>query len=158
MAGRPYGSKGDIASISMGTITQDECGLFELTDPRSPLTVRYRAVDPEGFLQSWGLSVTRGNNHPVPVSIASGVTPKNAATATSPCNFTGTRDEGTADPDDYILTSLQPTTGNWLPAGEIFCAFAFTLTAHDRVTDGRAGGTYPQVVSWQDLIGLSYTP
>ena len=49
-------------------------------------------------------------------------------------------------------------TGNWLPDGDNFCAFAFTLTVNDRVTDGRAGGTYPEVVFWQDLIGLSYTP
>jgi hypothetical protein len=156
--GRPNNSKGDIASITMGTTTLGDCALFELTDPHAALTVRYRAVDPEGFLEAWGLSVTRGNNVNVPVSVASGVTPKSYTAAANPCNFRGTRDEATADVDDYVLTALQPSSGDWLPVGQNFCAFAFTLTANDRVTDGRAGGTYPQVVFWQDLIGLSYTP
>ncbi len=155
MSGRPNNSKGDIASITMGVTTLGDCALFTLSDPRAALTVRYRAVDPTGFLHSWGLSVTRGNNVNIPVSVASGVTPKSFATAASPCNFRGTRDELSADVDDYVLTALQPTSGNWLPDGQNFCAFAFTLTANDRVTDGRAGGTYPQVVFWQDLIGLS---
>ena len=71
----------------------------------------------------------------------------------NPCNFRGTRDEAIADVDDYILTALQPSSGDWLPVDQNFCAFAFTLTANDRVTDGRTGGTYTQVVFWQDLIG-----
>jgi hypothetical protein len=161
--GRPNNSKGDIASITMGTTTLGDCALFDLTDPRAALTVRYRAVDPAGFLHSWGLSVTRGNNTNIAVAVSSGVTPKSFATAADPCNFRGTRDEATADVDDYVLTALQPVvtttnpTGNWLPDGQNFCAFAFTLTVNDRVTDGRAGGTYPQVVFWQDLIGLSFS-
>jgi hypothetical protein len=161
--GRPNDRKGDIASITMGTTTLGDCALFELTDPRAALTVRYRAVDPDGFLQGWDLSVTRGNNAGRAVVISSGVTPKSYTPAPppNPCNdFRGTRDEASADPDDYVLTALQPSpaTDTWLPTGHNFCAFSFTLTARDRVTDGRAGGTYPQVVFWQDLIGLSYTP
>jgi len=151
--GRPGNSKGDIASITMGVTTLGDCALFELSSPNAPLTVRYRAVDPTGFLHSWALGVTRGNNVPVATGVASGVTPKSFATAAAPCNFKGTRDEVSADPDDYILTALQPASGNWLPDGYNFCAFAFTLTAADRVTDGRTA--YPQVVFWQDLIGLS---
>jgi hypothetical protein len=46
-----------------------------------------------------------------------------------------------------------PTTGNWLPDGKTFCAFAFTLTANDRVTNGR--DAYPQTVFWQDLVGIN---
>jgi len=42
----------------------------------------------------------------------------------------------------------------WLPAGHNFCAYAFTLTATDRVTDGRTA--FPLAFSWPDLIGLSY--
>ncbi len=155
MSGRPNNSKGDIASITMGATTLGDCALFVLTDPAAPLTVRYRAVDPAGFLYGWGLSVTRGNNTNIPVAVDSGVVPKTFATALNPCDFRGTRDEPTADLDDYVLTALKPASGNWLPTGQNFCAFAFTLTANDRVTDGRAGGTYPQVVFWQDLIGLS---
>src|SRR5207253_1092359 len=57
---------GDIESITMGTTTLGDCALFNLTTPNAPLTVRYRVVDPEGFLQSWSLSVTRGNNVAIP--------------------------------------------------------------------------------------------
>jgi len=164
IAGRPNNSKGDITSITMGTTTLGDCGLFELTDPRVALTVRYRAVDPEGFLHSWTLSVKRGNNVDVPVSVASGVGTANASGVVrkgydpmAPCNFTGTRDEPTADADDYVLTGLQPAgTSNWLPTGHNFCAFAFTLEVYDRVTDGRTAN--PRVVFWQDLIGLSTGP
>jgi hypothetical protein len=156
IAGRP--GKGDIESIAMGTTTLSDCGLFELATPNAPLTVKHRAVDPEGFLHSWSLSVTRGNNHAVDTIVANGVVPKAFSTSPTPCDFTGTRDEPTADLQDYVLTALMPNpTGadgpNWLPAGHDFCAFAFTLTAADRVTDGRTA--YPQSVFWQDLIGLS---
>jgi hypothetical protein len=160
--GRPNNSKGDIASITMGSVTLGDCALFELTDPKAPLTVTYRAVDPEGFLQSWGLTVTRGNNVSVPVNGVGGVPPSKAYTppsSPSSCtSFTGTRDEPTATIADYVDTTLQPSSSaDWLPTNINFCAFAFTLRVHDRVTDGRPGGTYPQVVFWQDLIGLSYT-
>ena len=154
IVGRPQNSKGDILSITMGATTLGDCALFNLTDPRAVLTVRHRAVDPEGFLHSWGLSVTRGNNVSIPVVVASGVIPKSYSSALTPCNFRGTRDEATSDVDDYVLTGLQPEGGqNWLPDGQNFCAFAFTLRAYDRVTDGRTAN--PLVVFWQDLIGLS---
>ncbi|MFZ5546896.1 MAG: hypothetical protein ACOZJZ_25385 [Pseudomonadota bacterium] len=156
IAGRPQ--KGDIESITMGSTTLGDCGLFVLSAPDAPLTVKHRAVDPEGFLHSWSLSVTRGNHHPVSTVVVGGVTPKAFNAAATPCDFTGTRDEPTADVNDYVLTELKPNPlgadgPHWLPAGHNFCAFAFTLSASDRVTDGRTA--YPQVVFWQDLIGLS---
>jgi hypothetical protein len=151
---------GDIASITMGATTLGDCALFNLTSPDAPLTVRHRVVDAEGFLQDWSLSVTRGNNFHLPVSVVGGVTPKSyqPPVPPNPCtNFRGTPDEATADAANYVTTSLQPTGGaNWLPSGENFCAFAFTLTADDRVTDGRTA--LPQAVFWQDLIGLSFGP
>ena len=156
IAGRP--AKGDILSITMGSTELGDCGLFVLDAPNAPLSLKYRAVDPEGVLQGWALSVTRGNNHAMDVSVAGGVQPKVYSASPTPCDFTGTRDEPTADLQDYVITALQPNPlgadgPNWLPAGHDFCAFAFTLTANDRVTDGRTA--YPQVVFWQDLVGLS---
>lgn len=158
IAGRPGGGrKGDIAGIRMGTTELGDCGLFQLATPHAPLTVRHRAVDPEGLLHSWSLAVTRGNNVPVATFVAGGVQPKSYASAPYPCDFRGSRDEPTADVNDYVLTTLQPGSpgapGTWLPPGHDFCAFAFTLSALDRVTDGRTA--YPQVVFWQDLVGLS---
>jgi hypothetical protein len=86
------------------------------------------------------------------------VTPKSyPPPAPPPPDFHGTRDEATADIDHYVTTTLTPSGGaNWLPSDHNFCAFAFTLTANDRVTDGR--DAYPQAVFWQDLIGISFTP
>lgn len=147
--------KGDIFSITMGATELGDCGLFVLSAPDAPLTVKHRAVDPEGFLHSWALGVTRGNNVPVAAMVTAGAQPKAFSAAPSPCDFTGTRDEPTADVNDYVLTTLQPSPAGtaWLPAGRNFCAFAFTLTAIDRVTDGR--NAYPQSVFSMDLIGLS---
>lgn len=161
MAGRPQGSKGDISSITVGGASLGDCGLFELSSQNEPITVTYRAVDPFGFLEAWALSVTRGNNIELDVVVSGGVTPRAHDPAT-PCVFHGTHDEPSATAADYVSTALTPgplapANGAWLPAGMTFCAFAFTLTATDRVTDGRKGGTYPQVVFWQDLIGLSYS-
>ncbi len=150
---------GDISSITMGTTTLDECALFELTDPAAPLTVRYRVRDEEGYLQAFGLSVSRGNNHGVSVTVQSGVLPKDAAAAPNSCNFQGTADatvtEGLADIDGYVSTTLVPAPAgaHWLPADHNFCAFAFTLTGTDRVTDGR--NAFPLAFVWQDLIGIS---
>lgn len=159
---------GDIADITMGATTLGDCALFNLTSPNTALTVRYRVVDPEGFLENWRLSVTRGNNVSLPVDAVGGVTLSTdgdgvakayqAPVSPNPCtDFRGTPDEATADADNYVTTTLQPRGGaNWLPSGQNFCAFAFTLTAADRVTDGRTA--FPQAVFWQDLIGLSYGP
>ena len=146
---------GDIDSISMGATSLGDCGLFDLSSPNVPLTVRYRVQDPEGFVEDWALSVTRGNNVSVPVVVTGGVVPKTYPSPSSPCiPLTGTMGEVTADPDGYVTTSLQPSGGaNWLPDGVNFCAFAFMLTADDRVTDGRTA--YPRAVFWQDLIGLA---
>ena len=155
MVGRPQGSKGDIQSITMGAVTLGDCALFNLSSANAALTVKNRAVDPAGFLQGWTLTVTRGNNNNVPVSVVAGVAPRTYNTPPAPmdCDFTGTREFGNVD--DYVTTDLQPSAGaNWLPNGVTFCAFAFTLRANDRVTDGRNG--YPEVVFWQDLIGLSF--
>ena len=162
---------GDIESITMGATTLGDCALFDLTSANAPLTVRYRVRDPEGFLESWGLSVTRGNNVSLPVDVVGGVilaTSGNGAAKVyqpavpppnpPPCaSFRGTPDEASADIDGYVVTTLQPRGGaNWLPADHNFCAFAFTLTANDRTTDGRTA--FPLAVFWQDLIGMSFSP
>jgi len=54
----------------------------------------------------------------------------------------------------YVVAELQPVSGSWLPAGNTFCAFAFSISATPRLTDGwsLAGGY--QLDS--DLIGISY--
>ena len=87
---------------------------------------------------------------------ASGVIPQSfpAAGLADPCLFHGSQDY-TLDLAGFTETVLVPSPAgtNWLPAGKTFCAFAFTLSASDRVTDGRNG--YPQTVFWQDLVGMN---
>ncbi|HEY1261100.1 MAG TPA: hypothetical protein VGF34_17765 [Stellaceae bacterium] len=146
-------STGHIAAVDLGVPADDDCTLLDLPDgsPNAPVFVKYQVENPDGFLQSWGLSVTRGNNHAVPVT-ASGVVPTSYPVMGLPdCQFHGTPDFPT-DLDGNTVTQLVPASGNWLPADRTFCAFAFTLTASDRVTDGRSA--YWQTVFWQDLVGI----
>jgi len=155
---------GDIKSITMGAVELSDCALFTLASPNEPLSVKYRGFDTAGFVEDWRLSVTRGNNFHFPIHVSSGVSMADQAgdpfgvirsypTPGACSDFHGTADEVTADADNYVITTLQPRSGNWLPTGQNFCAFAFTLEVYDRVTDGRDG--YPRAVFWQDVIGLS---
>lgn len=159
IANRP--STGQINAVDLGTLADDDCTLLTLPggSPNAPIFVKYTIDNPDGFLQGWGLSVTRGNNHAVAVT-PSGVIPASypAPGLLDPCHFHGTLDF-TVDINGNTVTQLVPTvnpdnpSGNWLPDGKTFCAFAFTLTASDRVTDGR--DAYPQTVFWQDLVGIN---
>lgn len=148
-------SRGEIVSVDLGTPADDDCTLLSLPagSPAAPVSVKYRVDNPDGFLHGWALSVTRGNNHGVPVT-ASGVMPASypAPGLANPCQFHGS-DDFTTDVDGNSVTQLVPASGGWLPPDRSFCAFAFTLTASDRVTDGRSG--YPQTVVWSDLVGIS---
>jgi hypothetical protein len=154
-----------IKNVSAGALAPDDCALLTLPTPDAPLVVKYRVDNPAGLLQSWALSVTRGNNFAMPV-VASGVVPQHypAAGLVDPCNFQGS-DDYAVDADGFTETILQPAPHldpgdpsgtprtSWLPVGRTFCAFAFTLTAADRVTDGRSA--YPQSVFHQDLVGVN---
>jgi hypothetical protein len=154
---------GFIKNVNAGVQAPDDCALLTLPTPNAALTVQYRVDNPEGFLHSWALSVTRGNNYPLPV-IASGVIPQTfpAAGLINPCHFEGTEDYP-VDADGFTNTILVPaqhldpgdTTlrDSWLPVGKTFCAFAFVLSATDRVTDGRAA--YPTAFVHLDLVGLN---
>jgi hypothetical protein len=68
-----------------------------------------------------------------------------------PCQLHGTPDFD-VDLDGNTVTQLVPASGDWLPDGKDFCAFAFTLAATGRVTDGRSACW--QTVFWQDLVGI----
>jgi hypothetical protein len=160
-------STGSIKNVNAGTTADDDCALLTLPSASAPVTVQYTIDNPEGFLHSWALSVTRGNNYAMPVVIGP-VVPQTypAATLPDPCLFHGSQDYP-LDAAGFTETVLQPgphvdpialdpsglTRTTWLPVGRTFCAFAFTLTATDRVTDGRSA--HPQTVFWQDLVGLS---
>jgi hypothetical protein len=151
-------SSGEIIAVDLGTPTDNDCTLLDLpaAQPNAPVYVKYQINNPAGFLQSWALSVTRGNNHAVAVTASN--TAPSVAPRTYPdngsagyCALHGTPDFVT-DADGNTVTRLDPS-GNWLPAGRTFCAFSFVLTATDRVTNGRSA--YWQTVYWPDLVGIS---
>jgi hypothetical protein len=157
-------SKGDFKSLTMGGTELSDCALFTLASPDEPISVNYRAFDNAGFVAEWRLSVTRGNNFHFPITVDSGVAMANQGgdpfgvvrsypTPGTCSDFRGTADEPTADADHYVTTTVKPRSGGWLPAGQHFCAFAFTLEVYDRVTDGRSG--YPRPVFAQDVIGIN---
>jgi len=150
-------STGEIASITMGGEPLGDCALFELGQSDAPIAVRYRAVEPDGFLAAWKLAVTRDQRHPVPLACTAGAPVAQRYTAVPP-RFSGTGALPAADAQGYVDSVLQPAADaagrrRWLPEERDFCTFAFTLSASDRVTDGRSG--YPSAVLQQDLIGLS---
>jgi hypothetical protein len=158
-------TSGSIESVNLGSPAGlDECALLTLPSANSPLTVQYSVDNAQGMLADWELSVTRGNNYALPVTVVGGVTPQSypAAGLADPCNFHGSPDypldaslftETTLQPAPHVDPGTTTSNSNWLPAGYSFCAFAFTLSAHDRVTDGRNG--YPETVFWQDLVGIN---
>lgn len=149
-------SEGDVDAIKLGTLDPGECALFELPSAGEPLAVRYRATDPEGFMQSYALNVYRGSNTHVPTENGATGNPVAAAyQPVAPYRFSGTLDE-TLDPTGYVEVSLEPSAGAWLPTGINFCAFSFELTATDRKTNGY--GTPGGRLLWRELVGISFTP
>lgn len=143
-------STGDIDFVKLvGGTDPGECALLELPSVGAPLVVRYRVRDPEGFLRSFSLTVLRGSNHPVGIS---GGLISGSYQNVAPFRYEGTPDEAGADLDGYVEVAVTPVTGDWLE-GHSFCAFAFSLGATDRTTDGLGvpGGR----TVWTELIGLS---
>lgn len=150
-------STGLIDYVKFGTEDPGECALFELSDAGSPLNVRYRVTDDEGFMAEYALSVYRGSNTFVPTRDTSTLAPVAFSYPTThstinPFRFHGTFDQ-TLDPSGYIELDLEPTGGSWLPMDKTFCAFSFELTTRDRWTDGK--GTPGGRTLWRELIGIS---
>ena len=140
----------DLPTVTMGTQTGGECALFDLTGEPNPavITVRFKAVQNEGFLASYGLTVRKGNFGP-PFLISTTTGPLGEASGalsnsyvhggTTPCGeLFGTRppDEPLADVSDYVTAYIIPTTGNWLAVDQTFCTFALNVGASMRRTNG----------------------
>jgi len=124
--------------------------LFDLTGEPNPavITVRFKAVQNEGFLASYGLTVRKGNFGP-PFLISTTTGPLGEASGalsnsyvhggTTPCGeLFGTRppDEPLADASDYVTAYIIPTTGNWLAVDQTFCTFSLNVGASMRRTNG----------------------
>ena len=143
-------SDGDIDYVKLGTEDPGECALLELPAVDSPLTVRYRVINNEGFLNKYSLNVYRGSDKDVAtVNTATGIKEEALYQSASPYRFYGT--------SGYIEISLQPSPGgSWLPTNFVFCAFSFELTSTDRKTNGY--GTPGGQTLHRELIGISHTP
>jgi hypothetical protein len=147
----------DVAEISMDGLSPGECGLFELTSPNAPLTARFRVHHPGGFAQSYGLGVTRGSSTGVPVSDNTAPVQPLSLTYSEPTHgnfFFGTLNAVGPDGAGYVEADLQANAGAWLPPGHNFCAFAFSVSAGRRVTNGY--GTEGATGYDTELVGISY--
>lgn len=129
---------GDIASILVpGSPGFDACALLELPSDATPLEVKLRALDPDGFLSSWSLRAIKGSNTAVGLL--------DTATAAAPAGsfpgeivdnlYVGTAERTIADIDGYVTLSIVPVGGAWLGEEE-FCAYSFELVVQDRTTNG----------------------
>jgi hypothetical protein len=142
----------DIASVEMDDALGNpqlggDCALFTVPDTNvaQPLRVRFRADDLEGSLESWGLSVRKGNVGNVALTAVSG--PISGAYVHADdvlCSvFHGTSDEGSADAAAYVVAEVAPQTGGWLLPNQPFCTFAVNVGCSTRVTDGyNSGASY----------------
>lgn len=140
----------DLDSVQMGTQLGGKCALFHLSGEDDPavLTVRFKAVQHQGFLNSYGLSVRKGN-FPPPFNIASttgplGEAPRKIADtythgdALSCAKLFGTKlpHEPHADSANYVTAYIVPEKGNWLDKDQPFCTFAVSISASMRRTNG----------------------
>ena len=147
-------SDGDIEYVKLfGESDPGECALIELPTNTTPLEVRYRVRDLEGFLRSFNLKVFRGSNTPLPIAVPITGTPISGeyVDGTSPLHYQGTPDITGSDSNGFVEVTVTPTTG-WLGASD-FCAFSFELWSVDRITNGK--GTPGGRLLWRELVGLS---
>ncbi len=132
----------DIESVTMGAQLGGDCALFNLGGALNPpMTVTFRALQLEGFLGSYALTVRKGN---IPGSFGiSGPSYLSGAYvhgADDPCSsFEGTFDVVSHDPSGYVTADITASGGHWLDPGQPFCTFAVQVGGSARVTNGYTG-------------------
>jgi hypothetical protein len=145
----------DMKEITIGTPTPNPCPLFTLTGPElitATLNLKFKAVQRQGFLNNYVLSVTKcntpnfsvedlGSAHPLNVNYV----PGSGLLCPTPACLVSFEPYGTvfgadtaAALDDYVSIQLNPTGSNpWLDPGETLSSFTLNLSAGVRRTDGR---------------------
>ncbi len=144
------------------------CGLYRLTDAqmKTPLTFSFEASDPDGFVDSYSLTMYRcpGTSIDLNSNMEANFTiPAGSHTfpeGSSPSNthhlcpgFKGTQD--THSTAGLFTVVIQPTAAGdgWIKPGEYFTIYSLTLTAAERVTNGYNAGIYgPYYSSVQILM------
>jgi hypothetical protein len=142
----------DIASVSLLGASGGDCALFNLplNNLAAPLTVQYRANQFAGFMDSYGLTVRKGNaGTGTPVHISGGqISGAYVHGDDIACNaLEGTFDDVTHDGSGYVTVDIGPPgtapfNGHWLDASQPFCTFAVNLSCAVRRTNGYLG-SYP---------------
>ncbi len=131
-----------ISSVQMGSQLGGDCALFTVPtdDPGASLTVRFKANQAQGFLNTYGLGVRRGNSGNLqidnlgPADIAGSYT--HGSNDLICARFRGTLDDTEVDGAGYVTTDIEPRNGgSWLH-GQPFCTFAVQLSCSKRVTNG----------------------
>ena len=144
----------DIDSVTMGAQLGGDCALFNLGGlANPPMTVKFRALQIEGFLGSYALTVRKGNIGGFAINGPSYLSGTYAHGADDPCNsFEGTFDVISHDAQGYVTADITASSGHWLDPGipgdpahppQPFCTFAVQVSCSTRVTNGyTAGGSY----------------
>ncbi len=140
----------DLPSVQMGAQTGGDCALFSLTGETNPakLTVLFKAVQNQGFMGSYSLSVRKGNIGGFDIAPTTGPAGEvsgalsGAYTHGSAVNcgqLFGTQppDEPLANAADFVTAYIIPDGGgNWLEPGQPFCTFSVNVGATMRRTNG----------------------
>lgn len=151
-------STGDIESITVpGEPDPGECAMLELPLDTSPLEVKLRALDPDGFLRDWRLRVIKGSNTHVGLVDASTSAAPGGSFPGDDLNlvrYYGTSERTGSDVDGYVTLSVSTASG-WLET-VTFCAFSFELIVRDRTTNGKTVPTERKV--WDEVIGITLAP
>lgn len=137
--------------VSIGTATTNPCPLFVLTEPEmvsATLNLKFLAVQRQGFLGSYNLSLTKCNTPNFPVEDLVGahvLNPVYVPSAGSCAGLYGTLFgvDPAADSNDYVSVGLNPIGSTpWLEANESVSSFTLNLSASVRRTDGHSA-SYP---------------
>lgn len=143
-------------SVQMGAQTGGACALFSLSGEPNParLTVRFKAVQNQGLLGWYGLTVQKGNIGGFAIAPTTGPSGELSGalsgiyahgSAVNCGQLFGTRppDEPLADPAGYVTAYIVPSpSGNWLDPGQPFCTFSVNVGATMRRTNGYNSAEY----------------
>ena len=140
-------------NVTMGSQTLGNCALFKLPQgqPGAPLTVKFKADQAQGFLNSYELFVQKGAtgsftvDPPPPAGAPFRLRSYVHGDDLICSSLRGTFDDPTVNAiTGYVTVNLSPTGGAWLDPGQVFCAFSLNLNAVTRVTNGYSVfGSYP---------------
>ena len=133
--------------VTIGTVTSNPCPLFILTEPElvdATLNLKFKAVQRQGFLGGYSLSLTKCNTPNFPVedlTAAHPLSPVYAPSSGACGSFYGTQFgvDVAADSNDYVAVSLNPLGSTpWLGATETVSSYTLNLSATVRRTDGHS--------------------